>query len=170
VNDQELWGRIRGGDASAFDSFYRENAPRVQVFLQQFLGNHAAAEDVMQETFAGIWQRPDGFQPERGTLRAYIFGIARKRAAEYWRRQGPSGTSLHQDPVVSDSGYASLLSDMLKRLPHEQRILLWLRAVEGQSYAELAAILDVPAGTVRSRLFAARYQLRKLWLGVKANR
>ena len=52
---------------------------------------------------------------------------------------------------------------LLGQLPVEQRSLLWLREVEGQSYAELAAILDIPIGTVRSRLFAAREALRVIW-------
>jgi RNA polymerase sigma-70 factor, ECF subfamily len=55
------------------------------------------------------------------------------------------------------------MGDALARLPKEQRALLWLREVEGQSYAELAVILEIPIGTVRSRLFAAREALRKIW-------
>jgi RNA polymerase sigma-70 factor (ECF subfamily) len=55
------------------------------------------------------------------------------------------------------------VSDAFARLPVEQQSLLWLREVEGQSYAELAEILDIPVGTVRSRLFAAREELRKIW-------
>ena len=49
------------------------------------------------------------------------------------------------------------------RLPEKQRALIWLREVEGQSYAELAEILEIPVGTVRSRLFAAREELRRVW-------
>jgi RNA polymerase sigma-70 factor (ECF subfamily) len=55
------------------------------------------------------------------------------------------------------------MSDALRRLPEEQRTLLWLRAVEGQSYAELAMTLEIPVGTVSSRLFAAREELRRIW-------
>jgi RNA polymerase sigma-70 factor (ECF subfamily) len=57
------------------------------------------------------------------------------------------------------------MADALRQLPAEQRTLLWLREVEGQSYAELASILDIPVGTVRSRLFAAREALRAVWHG-----
>jgi RNA polymerase sigma-70 factor (ECF subfamily) len=55
------------------------------------------------------------------------------------------------------------VGDAFGRLPEDQRTLLWLREVEGQSYAELAEILGIPIGTVRSRLFAAREELRKVW-------
>jgi RNA polymerase sigma-70 factor, ECF subfamily len=170
VNDQELWDQIRRGDSAAFDSFYRENAPRVLAFLRQFLGSRQAAEDVMQETFTGIWQRPNGFMAERGTLRTYLFGIARKRAAEWWRKQTPSGLPVAEDSGVASAENASLFNDALSRLRPEQRILLWLREVEGKSYSELAEILNVPVGTVRSRLFAARHELRKLWLGPRPGR
>jgi RNA polymerase sigma-70 factor (ECF subfamily) len=170
VNDQELWEYIRRGDAVAFDRFYRENAPRVQAFLRQFLVSRQAAEDVMQEIFAGIWQRPNGFMAERGTLRTYLFGIARKRAAEWWRKEGQPSLTPVEDSCEASTENASLFHDALSRLRPEQRMLLWLREVEGQSYSELAEILNVPVGTVRSRLFAAREQLRRVWLGPKSSR
>lgn len=56
-----------------------------------------------------------------------------------------------------------MVTDALRRLAVEQRTLLWLREVEGQTYEELAMIFGVPVGTVRSRLFAAREALRALW-------
>ena len=162
LDDRETWRRITQGDAEAFDAFYRETAPRLLAFLRQIIGNRQGAEDVTQETFLKIWTRPDGFEPERGTLRAYVFGVGRKRAADWWRRQKPS------DPVTDHAGetrteLGSLVGDAFERLPAEQRALLWLREVEGYSYAELATILDVPLGTVRSRLFAAREALRAIW-------
>jgi RNA polymerase sigma-70 factor, ECF subfamily len=61
----------------------------LQGCLKQLLGNRQAAEDVTQETFASIWQHPNGFDSERGTLRSYVFGAGRKRAAEWWRKQKP---------------------------------------------------------------------------------
>jgi RNA polymerase sigma-70 factor, ECF subfamily len=168
VDDQELWTLILRGDAAAFDGFYRENAPRVQAFLRQFLGSRQAAEDVSQEIFVRIWQRPNGFMAKRGTLRTYLLGIARKQAAEWWRNQRHLSATCAEVPMSPSTENSSLVGDALARLPKEQRVLLWLREVEGQSYSELAEILQVPVGTVRSRLFAAREQLRKLWFGVGA--
>jgi RNA polymerase sigma-70 factor, ECF subfamily len=57
-----------------------------------------------------------------------------------------------------------MIADALQHLPEEQRMLLWLREVEGQSYVELASILNIPLGTVRSRLFTARQALRVIWV------
>jgi len=65
---------------------------------------------------------------------------------------------------------SSLLSDALSHLSEEQRSLLWLREVERLSYGELAHALEIPVGTVRSRLFAAREALRKVWRSVPTAR
>lgn len=66
-------------------------------------------------------------------------------------------------PVASRVEGASLLAEAFNHLPLEQRTLLWLREVEGHSYEELATILEIPIGTIRSRLFACREALRAIW-------
>jgi RNA polymerase sigma-70 factor (ECF subfamily) len=163
ADDQELWTKVSQGDADAFDAFYRENAPRLLAFLRQLVGNRQAAEDVTQESFTQIWNRPNGFHPGRGTLRAYLYGIGRKRAADWWRKQGPRDSNAEREVKVCQTEIISAVGDAFGRLPEEQRTLLWLREVEGLSYAELATTLDIPIGTVRSRLFAAREALRRIW-------
>jgi RNA polymerase sigma-70 factor (ECF subfamily) len=135
----------------------------LQAFLRQIVGDRQAAEDVTQETFIQIWNRPNGFRPDLGTLRAYLYGIGRKRAAEWWRKQGANSSATESEVRTDKTETASIVGDAFGKLPEEQRTLLWLREVEGQSYAELAAILEVPVGTVRSRLFAAREALRSIW-------
>jgi RNA polymerase sigma-70 factor (ECF subfamily) len=93
--------------------------------------------------------------------------MARKRAAEWWRKQKPTEelAEEREDGARNQAEVRSAVGDAFRRLPAEQRALLWLREVEGQSYAELAASLGVPVGTVRSRLFAAREALRAVWHG-----
>lgn len=163
MDDREVWKKISRGDVEAFDGFYRENAPRLQSFLRQITGNRQTAEDLAQDTFTQIWTRPNGFQPDRGSLRAYLFGIGRRRAAEWWRQQRPVEPSCEDKPEICQTELHSMLEEALGRMPEDQRALLWLREVEGQSYDELATILEIPIGTVRSRLFAAREALRKIW-------
>jgi RNA polymerase sigma factor (sigma-70 family) len=131
-NDSEIWEGICRGDAAVFDCFYREHAPRLRAFVQQIVGNRHAAEDVAQETFAQVWNRPNGYQPERGALRAYLFGIGRKRASEWWRQQRPAEPVADEAPPCRTETH-SLVSDAFQRLPEEQRTLLWLREVEGHS-------------------------------------
>jgi RNA polymerase sigma-70 factor (ECF subfamily) len=165
-DDSDLWGRIRSRDANAFEAFYRGNAGRLCAYLRQIVGNAQAAEDLMQDAFTQIWRSPNGFRPELGSLRGYLFGIGRKRAAEWWRKQtslpGERG-GKGPDELAEGTASFSAVSDAFSRLAEEQRSLLWLREVEGQSYAELAAILQIPLGTVKSRLFAAREELRRIW-------
>lgn len=163
ADDRETWERICRGDAAAFDALYRAQAPKLEVFLRRVLGNRQTAEDVMQETFTGIWQRPNGFQPERGTLRAYLFGAASKRAADWWRKNGARMNSVLDEAIRQDSEMNPLIHDAIARLPVEERALMWLREVEGYSYEELAQVFEVPVGTVASRLFTAREELRRIW-------
>lgn len=163
MDDQELWKKISQGDARAFDAFYHETASRLQAFLRQIVGSREVAEDLAQESYLQLWKRPQGFQPERGSLRGYLYGVGRKRAAEWWRRQSPVAEATEEPREVGRAESCSVMGDALQKLPEEQRSLLWLREVEGQSYAELAEILDIPIGTVRSRLFTAREALRQVW-------
>lgn len=165
ADEKEAWNRIIRGDADTFNAFYLENAPRLHSFLRQILRDHQTAEDVAQESFTQLWQRPNGFDPERGTLRTYLFGIGRKRAADWWRRQRSTAPIDVDRPSINHTETRSAVGDAFHRLPEEQRTLLWLREVEGQSYAELSATLGIPIGTVRSRLFTAREALRKIWHG-----
>jgi RNA polymerase sigma-70 factor, ECF subfamily len=127
------------------------------------MGNVAAVEDLAQDTFLQIWTKPTAFNPAKAGVRAYLFGIARKKAADWWR---------HQPSVVPEEAAAMIgiqppsvlaLNNALELVAPELRNVLWLREVEGYSYEELSKILDIPLGTVKSRLFAAREQLRKIW-------
>jgi RNA polymerase sigma-70 factor (ECF subfamily) len=182
ADDRELWERIRAGDAREFDLFYRQCAPHLQRFLRQLVGSPQAAEDVTHESFLQLWRRPNGFRPEGGSLRAYLFGIARKRAAEWWRQRKPERDAPmpEEDTTMPEAaGHTaphsteetrSLVGDAFSRLDADERTLLWLREVEGQSYAELAQILEVPLGTVRSRLFDARENLRRIWHSTQTNK
>ena len=166
ADDRELWERIRSRDENAFAAFYRGNAARLCGYLRQIVGNSQAAEDLTQEIFAQMWRSPNGFQPERGSLGSYLFGMGRKRASEWWRKQQLDWRVRSEQQEASSppsASTASAVGDARARLPEEQRSLLWLREVEGQSYAELAEILDIPVGTVKSRLFAAREALRRIW-------
>jgi RNA polymerase sigma-70 factor (ECF subfamily) len=137
----------------------------MEMFLRRLLGNSLAAQDVMQETFAAIWQHPNGFVAERGTLRAYLFGATRKRAADWWRKRGAPEEPVQNALAWCETEMASLVHDAVSRLSQEGRALIWLREVEGHSYDELAQILEIPVGTVASRLFAAREELRRIWQG-----
>ena len=165
MNEQEQWTRIVAGDAQAFTAFYQATAPRLLAFLHRMVGSREAAEDVAQETYASIWLHPRGYRPECGSARGYLFGAGRRRAQEWWRRHGPMMEEVVEVVAEARVERQTILLDALDRLPTEQRTLLWLREVEGLTYDELAETLDIPLGTVRSRLFTAREAMRRIWSG-----
>ena len=166
-DEQDLWDRLRRGDTDAFGGFYRQHVSSLQAFLRRYLGDAKTAEDIAQEAFLQLWQHPNGFNPARATLKAYLFGIAAKRAADRWRHRAREERAVASPQAGFRTETATLMEDALARLEPEPRSLLWLREVEGYSCAELATMLDIPLGTVKSRLFAAREQLRRIWRGEK---
>lgn len=163
ADDRQLWEQICRGDTRAFEAFYQKNAPRLQVFLRRLVRDQQAAEDLVQEAFMQIWSGANGFRPDRGSLRSYLYGIGRKRAAEWWRRHEVTSSRTDRDEQTYRTDTAPTVTDAFEQLPEGQRTLLWLREVEGQTYAEIGEILDIPVGTVRSRLFAAREAFRNIW-------
>ena len=183
ANDQTLWQGIVKGERTAFDAMFRLYSAPLRLFLRRFTSCPDTADDVAQETFLQLWRRHNGFDPARGTLKQYLFGIARKQAA-HSRRDGPPADAeveraefnetqsfaLRQpsEPNAAEDRTADL-NEALARLESEERTLLWLREVEGYSYAEMADILGVPLGTVKSKLFSARAALRHIWCNGRKN-
>jgi len=165
-DDREAWNSLRAGNREAFERFYREHAPRLLSFLRRSVGDSKAAEDISQEAFLQLWQRPNGFNPAQGTLKAYLFGIAAKRAADWWRHRA-AASPPPAERALRPGEAPALMSNALERVGPDARSLLWLREVEGYSYQELAEMLEIPLGTVKSRLSAAREQLRRVWKGEK---
>ena len=176
ADDAALWDKICAGNTSAFEALFREVGPRLRGFVRMYSGGQADAEDIVQETFLEIWKRRAGYDPEKGSLRQYIYGIARKRVAQKRRESKPSAdradgtyTIAPPEPRASgtDGDLSAAVRDGMMHLEADERGLLWLREVEGYSYAELAGILEVPLGTVKSRIFNARESLRGIWMGRK---
>lgn len=162
ADDQDLWTRLGRGDSAAFESFYRDHVRGLRAFLRIYLGNAPAVEDIAQEAFVQIWRHPDAFNPARASLRTYLFGIARKRAADWWRHH-ESSVAPSTETYVDGAESALLIRDAVAHLQPELRSVLWLREVDGYSYDEIAHILAIPLGTVKSRLFSAREELRRIW-------
>jgi len=170
ANDQTLWQGIVNGERAAFDALFRLYSAQLRLFLRRYTGCPDAADDVAQETFLQLWRRHNGFDPARGTLKQYLFGIARKQAAHHRNGCPPPEAELATEPegqsateAVAAEDRTADLNEALVRLEPEERALLWLREVEGYSYAEMSEILGVPLGTVKSKLFSARAALRHVW-------
>jgi RNA polymerase sigma-70 factor (ECF subfamily) len=98
-------------DAKAFDALYCENAPRLRAFLRQLVGSFQVAEDLTQEIFTQLWSQPDAFDPTRGSIRGYLFGIGRHRAADWWRRSRPQAPLPEDRWAACDPERQSIVAD-----------------------------------------------------------
>jgi len=169
--DQDLLIRLRNGDEQAFVALYRRRQAAIFRFAQHMSGSAATAEDVTQEVFLALLRRECGFDPGRGTLSGYLFGIARKlilRQLERGRADVPLESEAEEAAVpelaVNEDVLGALTQregiDALRRavltLPRRYREVVVLCDLEEIDYAEAAEILGCPIGTVRSRLHRAR--------------
>jgi RNA polymerase sigma-70 factor (ECF subfamily) len=189
-SDDELLLRLRNGDEHAFTALYRRRQGAIYRFALHLSGSSAAAEDIVQESFLALLREECGFDPKRGTLSGYLFGIARKlvlRNLERGRSNVPleaeSDEAAPRELAVIDDPLAGLTRheaiDALRRavqaLPRRYREVVVLCDLEEMDYADAAVVLGCPIGTVRSRMHRARallleklHQERKPRLAVDA--
>ena len=143
--------------------------PRLRRYARVLLGDAAAADDLVQDTLERAWAR--AHQWRGGDLRAWLFGIMHNLRVDQQRRGAPPTLPIEADldlPTRPTQGDGLALRDLeaaLGRLADEQREVLLLVALEEMSYAEVAATLDVPIGTVMSRLSRGREKLRLILAG-----
>ena len=167
--DRSLIDRARNGDLDAFESIVRARMDAVYRLTAAILGDEADARDAAQETFVAAWREIRRLR-EAERLDAWLQRIAVNAARQTLRSRGrrrvreiPSSLIASvPDPVSAAStapSDAAILDAALARLPVDQRAILVLHHLEGRPLADLAAILDVPIGTAKSRLFAARRAL-----------
>ena len=168
--DRGLLERMQKGDRAAFSDLYQTHHSPVHRFALYLTADPRAAAEITQDVFIWLMDHADRFDPERGTLGAFLGGVARKLAARR-RVTLRRFELLHQSiyPAIAQSAAAEADS----RLPELRRAIaalppLYREAVAvcdlaGKSYEEAAIALQCPVGTVRSRLHRARSLLaRKL--------
>lgn len=170
--DFDLLQRLRRGDEAAFLELYRRRQGAIYRFALHLSGSPSAAEDIVQEVFITLLRGDLGFNPERGTLSGYLFGIARKQALRL-ADKGRFDTAIDGDGLAETSGpQFAVDADPLKEFTHRESIEALRKAVaalprryrevvvlcdlEEVDYADAAAALGCPIGTVRSRLHRAR--------------
>ena len=169
--DDELLIRMRSGDERAFVALYRRRQAAIYRFALHMSGLATVAEDVTQEVFLALIREECGFDPQRGTLSGYLFGIARKLVLRHVERGRPDvalETDMDSSPLpelmVNDDPLADLIDregiEALRRsvlaLPRRYREVVVLCDLEEVDYGEAAVVLGCPIGTVRSRLHRAR--------------
>ncbi len=153
-------------DAEFRDAFHRHKDV-VYRFAYRMTGADSTAEDVVQDCFAALWQRPEGFDPERGALRSYLLGVTRNLVFKHWRRERPHEALDDESSICPPFDAAAFeRGEAVKRavlmLPPLQRETLVLAEYEGMSLEEIASATAAELPAVKSRLHRARQNLRRM--------
>ena len=173
-DDQELLRQLARGNPAAFQTCYERHQGPIFRFAWHMSGNRTTAEEVTQEVFLQLINKPQKFDPAKGTLAGYLFGIARNVMR---RQMAMSFLDVPlEDEELSDDPALAADFDMLTELDRQERLELLHKSVlalpaayrealvlcdlEEMSYPAAAAILNCPEGTVASRLHRARAMLK----------
>lgn len=159
--DEELYRRMRKGDRGAFAELYERRGPSLYRYALHLSGSHTAAEEVAHDVFLRLIRPDAGFDPGRGPLEAYLYGMARNLIRVMRRHQSVEGAG---DPAAEHNILGDLIRNertaalyaALRELPHQYRDAVILCDLEERSYDDVARLMGCPVGTVRSRLHRAR--------------
>lgn len=173
TTDELLLQKAVDGEQAAFLELYERYRQPIFRFAYRLLGSVELAEDVTHDCFLSLIRKPENFQPERASLKTYLYAAARNLALKHFRNQGREAgmDELTQEPQDSprrgplrtllDEELADHVREAVFSLPPLQREALILFEYEGLSLNEVADIAGTDAGAVKSRLYRAREGLRR---------
>ena len=169
-DDDALVLRVAARDRAAFAALFRRYAGRVKGFLIQSGFAPVEADEAAQEVMLSVWRRADSFDPARAGAATWIYAIARNRRVDMLRRRRPEpdpddplfAPAAEPEPAAAAAAGArdSAVRAAIAALAEEQREAVRLAFYDGLSHAEIAAMLDTPLGTVKSRIRLAMARLR----------
>jgi RNA polymerase sigma-70 factor (ECF subfamily) len=171
--DHELAVAIAAGSQEALADLYDRYASLAYGIAVRILGDPGRAEDAVQEAFLNVWNQAESFDPERGSLRAWLLTSVRNRSIDYLRGRGShERQELELRPQVAEVGQRAdpwrevslslertAVREAIDSLPPEQRQVVELAYFGGYSQREIAEMTRVPIGTVKGRM---RLALEKL--------
>jgi len=183
-DDAVLVDAVARGDARALELIYDRHSRGVYSLSLRLLSDSTAAEEVVQETFLKLWRHPNAYQPARGRLLPWLLGVAhhhavdllRRRQLEQRHRATPNGDatsdaldtlglpSPDDDPQIHAGAFDQrvAITRAMANLPIEQRLPLELAYYRGMTQFEVAALLGVPLGTIKTRMRLGLQQLRRV--------
>ncbi len=161
-------------DEAAFSDFYSYYAGRVKSFLMGKGMSEEISEELTQEIMLTVWRRAESYDPRKAAASTWLFTIARNRRIDYLRGNSRIEVELDdelldvgnteaesQATFVADEQAAQQLERALAKLPQEQRQVMHLSYFRGQSHGDIAQWLDIPIGTVKSRIRLAMQSVRE---------
>jgi RNA polymerase sigma-70 factor, ECF subfamily len=174
-SDEELLSRIGCGDRQAFAALFGRYAPRVKSYLMRLGAPGAAAEDLAQDAMVTVWRRAASYDAARAKPSTWVFVIARNAWIDRLRREkvelayrvGNPAVEFSDDEAPDDAaerkGDEERIADAMASLSEEQRQVVRLSFFEDRPHSEIADRLNLPLGTVKSRLRLALNKLRAHW-------
>jgi RNA polymerase sigma-70 factor (ECF subfamily) len=175
LDDDDLLARASRGNRDAFSKLYDHVMPLVFGIAKRVVRDPSQAEEVAQEAMVEVWRTAARFDPKRGSARTFIATIAHRRAVDRVRSEQASRRRDHDDarrtvaPTVDETAPDQALltaidkhqvRDALERLTEIQREAIVLAYYDGRTQVEVASILDVPLGTVKTRIRDGLIRLR----------
>jgi RNA polymerase sigma factor (sigma-70 family) len=154
----DIGERLEAGEPEALEDCYRTLGPLVMSYLTRYVPA-ADIEDVMQRVFYEVWRSHDRYDPSL-SLRAWVLGIARKRAIDHLRKRRDTVVSLDSvREITGEDGrdiadrlaWADEVRGALRGLPDMQREVIQMAYFDDYSQSEIAVALDIPLGTVKTR-------------------
>ena len=158
-------------DRAAFQALFEFFAPRLKAFMHRQGTDADMAEEIVQETMVNVWRKAGQFDPAKASVSTWIFTIARNLRIDLLRKENRpmpdmNDPALVPDPeprapeVISRRQETSRLKQVVSGLPAEQQEVLRLAFFEEKAHAAVAAELDIPLGTVKSRIRLAFRRIR----------
>lgn len=173
-SDEELWAAVAvERSCPAFAELCRRHQHQLRALAWRITGSEELAHEVAQDVFLRLWEAPHRFRPERGQLRGFLLRDGHARAidcvrAEVRMRTRTIGWAEAQESEIASAEELALdaqrdrrVRGLLDVLPVAQREALLLAFVDGQSYRAVATTLDLPEGTVKSRIRTGLQALRR---------
>ncbi len=170
--DSDLARAVAAGESGALETVLLTHGGAVKTLARRVLRDEGLAEDVVQDTFAALWQAPQKYDPDRGTLRAFLMTIAHRRAVDIVRSEvartrrelkPPDRDYTSVEEEVWSRDLSASVRQALGHLTADERAAITLAYFGGLSYVETARRLDAPEGTVKSRI---RSGMKKLSLAL----
>lgn len=177
VTDEQLLNRIVAQDQDALSLLYeRYGTPVYSMCMRALSNNQALAQEATQDTFMKVWHNPQAWQPSRGRFSSWLLTVARYTAIDLLRAEQRqvtdeatpiddihlvAGTGRPDDPLLRDG---RLLRELIDRLPPEQAQVVTMGFFHGYTHSDLAKKLNVPLGTVKTRVRLGLQKLRQMWI------